>query len=99
MSAFGVRADIKAHVPECPLIAISGHWRHFRNYRIVALRGAGRPSPVRSADGANCLHRGAKRARLAIDEERFLKALVPVESGYSRCDRANEGGGAWEAGV
>ncbi len=25
MSAFGVRADIKSHVPECPLIAISGH--------------------------------------------------------------------------
>ncbi len=25
MSAFGVRADIKAHVPECPLIAKSGH--------------------------------------------------------------------------
>ncbi len=25
MSDFGVRADIKAHVPECPLIATSGH--------------------------------------------------------------------------
>ncbi len=49
-----------------------GHLRHFRNYRIVAHRGAGGPSPVRMLGRRKDLHRGAKRARLAIDEERVL---------------------------
>ncbi len=61
-------------VPELRLLAISGSWRHFRNCRMVAHRGAGRPSPVRSSDGAMATTAGAKRAGLAIDEERVLKA-------------------------
>jgi len=51
MSAFGVRADIKTHVPECPLIATSGHCT-------LTFRRGGATSPPKMLSAVSADNRG-----------------------------------------
>ncbi len=41
MSAFGGKADVNHCVGECPLLAISGHWRWVKSNRDLGYRDAG----------------------------------------------------------